>query len=123
MESYLRTTFPSSQIRTLHNQGATRNSIVREIIDMIQDKRIRTHDPIFIYYAGHGGEAMPPVGWNTNGQKIQMFIPYDYNDDSRVITDLGFAALLEELAWVKGDNIVSIVVQNFKYLDLLIPHN
>jgi hypothetical protein len=108
MESYLKTNFPSSQIRTLHNQEATRNSIVREIINLIQDKRIQIHDPIFIYYAGHGGEAMPPAGWNTNNEKIQIFIPYDYNDDSRVITDLGFAALLQELASIKGDNIVSI---------------
>jgi hypothetical protein len=108
MESYLKTTFPSSQIRTLLDKQATRNDMVREIIDLIQNKKIQPQDPILIFYAGHGGESKPPVGWETQGQKIQMFMPQDYNDDGTVITDVGFAALLEELASVKGDNIVSI---------------
>jgi hypothetical protein len=109
MESYLRTTFPSSHIRTLHNQEATRNSMIREMIDLIQNKRIKPQDPIVIFYAGHGGETLPPAGWDTQGRKIQMFMPQDYNDDGTVITDLGFATLLEELASVKGDNIVSTI--------------
>jgi hypothetical protein len=109
MEGYLRANFPSSRIRTLHNQEATRSSIVREIIDLIHHQEINFGDPIVIYYAGHGGETMPPADWDTQGRKIQILVPYDYMDDgdATVITDLGFATLLEELASVRGDNIVS----------------
>jgi hypothetical protein len=113
MENYLRVNFPSSHICTLHNQEASRNSIVSEIIDLINNKEIKRQDPIVIYYAGHGGETIPPVGWDTQGRKIQMLVPHDYLDDGTVITDLGIATLLEELASVKGDNIVSIMRTHF----------
>jgi hypothetical protein len=109
VKSYLRSKFPSSQISTLYNQEATRSSILREIDNLIHHKEINPGDPIVIYYAGHGGETMPPADWDTQGRKIQMLIPRDYmyDGDGMVITDLGLATLLEELASAKGDNIVS----------------
>ncbi|CAG8685517.1 5092_t:CDS:2, partial [Acaulospora colombiana] len=109
VERYLKTTFPSSRLRALHNQDATRSAMIREIDYLIKNKDIKRQDPIVIFYAGHGGETVPPAGWDTQGKKIQMFMPQDYNDDAAVITDLGFATLLEELASAHGDNILVIL--------------
>jgi hypothetical protein len=108
MENYVKTNFPSSHIRTLHNYQATRSSIVGEMLSLIHNNNIKHQDPILIYYAGHGGEAEPPTGSDIQGQKIQVFVPYDYDHDRTVITDMAFAMLLEELAWAKGDNIVGL---------------
>jgi hypothetical protein len=108
MGEYLNNNFPLSTIRTLYNAKATRNAIVREIEHLIRNDSIKRDDPILIFYAGHGGEAVPPKDWNSQDQKIQVLVPQDYDDDRcNVITDQGFAALLELLAAQKGDNIVS----------------
>jgi hypothetical protein len=108
MGEYLKTNFPLSTIRTLYNAKATRNAIVREIEHLIRNSTIKRDDPILIFYAGHGGEAVPPEDWSSQDQRIQVLVPQDYDDDRcNVITDQGFAALLELLAAEKGDNIVS----------------
>jgi hypothetical protein len=108
MEHYFTTTFPStSRIRALYNENATRDAIVNEIIGMIQCEEITRQDPIVIFYAGHGGETKPPSNWNVQDSNIQMIIPHDYDDGIKVITDRALATLLDELAWQKGDNIVS----------------
>jgi hypothetical protein len=125
MENYLKTTFPSSYIRTLHNEDATRSSIIREMVHLINNKDIKHQDPILVYYAGHGGETSPPAGWDTQGRKVQVFVPCDYNDDGTVITDLAFAALLEEIAYFKGDNVVSsksFAQPNLSFLKLCFHH-
>ncbi|PVF95453.1 hypothetical protein CPB86DRAFT_590535 [Serendipita vermifera] len=109
MENYLRTSFPSAHIRFLHDEAATRESIVREIDNLIQNPLIKPQDPILIFYAGHGGETTPPAGWTSHNGKVQMLMPQDYNEDATVITDLAFVTLLEELASKKGDNIVVIL--------------
>ncbi|PVF95450.1 hypothetical protein CPB86DRAFT_738719 [Serendipita vermifera] len=109
MEKYVRETFPSSQICTLHDEKATRASIIQEIRSLGTKSEIRLQDPILIFYAGHGGEAPPPANWGVNGQKVQMLIPQDHRDGQNVITDVAFARLLEELASAKGDNIVVIL--------------
>jgi hypothetical protein len=107
IENYLRSCFPSPQIRVLHDNDATRDSIIRELDDLIQSPLIKRQDPILIFYAGHGGETTPPQGWAAQNGKIQMLMPQDYNEDGNVITDVAFVTLLEELASKKGDNIVS----------------
>jgi hypothetical protein len=108
MEEYLNENFPLSTIRTLYDAKATRNAIIREIDHLIRNNNIKRNDPILIFYAGHGGEAVPPEDWNCQDQKVQVLVPQDYDDDRcNVITDQGFAALLELLAAEKGDNIVS----------------
>jgi hypothetical protein len=107
IENYLRSCFPSPRIRVLHDNDATRDSIIRELDDLIQSPLIKRQDPILIFYAGHGGETAPPQGWAAQNGKIQMLMPQDYNEDGNVITDVAFVTLLEELASNKGDNIVS----------------
>ncbi|PVF95451.1 hypothetical protein CPB86DRAFT_875672 [Serendipita vermifera] len=109
MEEYLKSNLPSTKIRSLYDQHATRDSIIKEIRQVILNEDIRRQDPILIFYAGHGGEASPPANWSIQDQKIQVLIPQDYDEDSKVITDQGFAALLQELASAKGDNITVIL--------------
>jgi hypothetical protein len=120
IEHYLGVNFPSSQTRTFHHQEASSSSIVIGMIDSINNKEIKPQGLIVIYYAGHGGETTPPVVWDTQGGKIRMFVTHDYLDDDMVITDLGIATLLRELASVKGDNIVSMKYIHFCILKLII---
>ncbi|CAG8784703.1 2927_t:CDS:2, partial [Acaulospora colombiana] len=82
MEDYLSTSFPSAQIRSLHDEAATRKSIIREIDRLIQNPSIKRQDPILIFYAGHGGETTPPNGWTSHNGKVQMLMPQDYDEDS-----------------------------------------
>ncbi|PVF95448.1 hypothetical protein CPB86DRAFT_817178 [Serendipita vermifera] len=109
MEKYLRTNFPESSIQTLYDRDATRKGIIEGLRDLMSNPAINRKDPILIFYAGHGGETTPPEDWDTHGQKIQMLMPVDYNDDETFITDIGFARLLEQLASRKGDNVVVIL--------------
>jgi hypothetical protein len=106
VEEYLRRTFPTSQIQALYDEQATRQAIIDGLRGLMNNPEIKRRDPILIFYAGHGGETMPPSDWDTHGQKIQMLMPQNFNDDETFITDIGFARLLEELASKKGDNVV-----------------
>jgi hypothetical protein len=103
---------PSSHILNLRDAEATRSAIIQALLDLKNDTRIQTGDPILIFYAGHGGETDAPTAWGTGGSKIQMLIPHDFLtvvDGSEVygIPDRTIGALLDRLAKFKGDNIVS----------------
>jgi len=72
----------------------------------INDPKINKGDPIVVFFAGHGDEADPPSGWQTDGQKVQLLVPHDFGDKVDAISDRGFCILLEELAEEKDNNIV-----------------
>jgi len=115
MESYLTDTLkvPADQIRVLRNGEATRSAIIKEFIELQNDPRIEKGDAIVIFYAGHGGETTAPPDWESEGKKTQYILPCDIktkdNDgkDIHGIPDRTLASLLNKLAEVKGDNIVS----------------
>jgi hypothetical protein len=101
-----------SNIRLLTDSDATRTGIIDNLKALRSDERIIRGDPILIFYAGHGGEARPPKGWETGGANIQMILPHDFHtqldgDDVPGIPDRTIGALLTSLAKEKGDNIVS----------------
>lgn len=104
---------PRERIVTLFDEQATRRNIISHIQSLAEEGEIKKDDPILIFYAGHGAEAMPPEGWPTR-DKIQMLVPYDFvpctNKDERAqgIPDIALNLLLSNLARIKGDNIVSI---------------
>lgn len=113
MKAYLETSLdvPTSQIRTLFNEAATREAIITNLRELQTDPRIREGDPILIFYAGHGGTAKAPDGWETGGADIQVLIPHDFHGTSRnnrghAIPDRTIGSLLEQIAAAKGDNIV-----------------
>ena len=104
---------PSSQIKNLRNSEATRAAIIDGIIAFSLNNEIKAGDPILIYYAGHGGSADTPNGWEAGSSgKIELLIPYDHSsslEDSNPkhgIPDRTLGFLLSHLANEKGDNIV-----------------
>ncbi|KAF8961633.1 hypothetical protein BDZ97DRAFT_1828302 [Flammula alnicola] len=116
MEEYLQSELdvPKSQITSLRNSQATRRMIIQEIQNFGQNPTIKFGDPILIYYAGHGGETSAPPGWDCEGSKTQMVIPYDCEAkvDGEIIhgiPDRTFGWLLKQLADKKGNNITVIL--------------
>ena len=103
---------PSSQIRNLRNNEATRAAIIAGIESFSLNDEIKVGDPILIYYAGHGGSAKKPETWEGNSDKIELLVPYDYSspledgNPKHGIPDRTLGALLWKLAIEKGDNIV-----------------
>ena len=111
---------PSSQIRNLRDRGATRTAIIDGMEAFSLNEEIKEGDPILIYYAGHGGSADTPKGWEVGSTgKIELLIPYDHSspledvNPKHGIPDRTLAALLSQLAIEKGDNIVR---QTFKFI-------
>ena len=104
---------PSSRIRNLRNSEATRAAIINRIEAFSLNDEIKEGDPILIYYAGHGGSANTPKGWEVGSTgKIELLIPYDHSSSledgnpKHGIPDRTLGALLSHLASKKGDNIV-----------------
>ena len=103
---------PDSQITDLRNSEATRAAIIDGIKAFSLNEEIKEGDPILIYYAGHGGSADTPKGWEVGGTgKIELLVPYDHSsleggNPKHGIPDRTLGALLWHLAEKKGDNIV-----------------
>jgi len=99
-----------SHIKTLYDEQATGEAIVRELRSLETDTRIKKGDAIVIFYAGHGAEANPPIGWPTGGQNIQLLVPHDFeqvgNTTEMALPDRTIGMLLHQIADAKGDNIV-----------------
>ncbi|KAI0316305.1 caspase domain-containing protein [Amylostereum chailletii] len=118
IKTYLedRMNVPSSRIRTLLNEDATRRAILDEVVNLKTNNAIIKNDPILIYYAGHGAEVASPEDWEAGGKdaKIQMIIPHDYVEGEKDpqaphgIPDRTIAILLDNLADAKGNNITVI---------------
>ncbi|CCM00515.1 uncharacterized protein FIBRA_02549 [Fibroporia radiculosa] len=111
LEKYLNV--PGDQIRNLRDKEATRSAIIQAFRDIRNDARIKSGDPILIYFAGHGSELPPPPGWEADGlgSKIQFIVPQDYSprvNEVQGIPDRTVGALIEEIAREKGDNITVI---------------
>jgi len=108
---------PEGQISTLFGEQATRSAIIQAFKDLSKDNRIKEGDPIFIFYAGHGAQKTPHPDWKEPNAKIEVIVPYDCTDDSDrqtpatgfvpSIPDITIAALINEIAREKGNNIVS----------------
>jgi hypothetical protein len=108
---------PSSHIRNLRDDEATRAVIIQAFLDFQRDPRIHFGDAILIYYAGHGGESDGPPNWETGGSKVQMLIPHDFGttvngEDIYGIPDRTIGAMLDRIAREKGDNIARLCIFN-----------
>jgi hypothetical protein len=107
---------PSDHIINLRNNDASRQGIIQGFQKLRDDPRIQKGDPILIYYAGHGGLSKAPEEWKARcgANEVQVIFSFDYGIEDQgsampinCIPDQTIAALLNELAAVKGDNIVS----------------
>jgi hypothetical protein len=110
---------PKQQIVTLYDRYASRQAVINAFMMLQTDPRIHKGDPILIFFSGHGGliDARPLWKEKYGSSKIQVIFPYDYYlpiDNSHTyvncIPDITIAELLNQLAAVKGNNIVSIML-------------
>jgi hypothetical protein len=119
---------PSDHIVNLRNDAASRKEIIRAFRALQKDPRIKQGDPILIFYAGHGGLDYASEGWKAmhGTNEVQVIFPFDYGVEVpgssgpvNCIPDKTIAALLNELAAAKGNNIVSITTaSDTPYLDM-----
>ncbi|KAG6906653.1 hypothetical protein DXG01_012739 [Tephrocybe rancida] len=108
---------PKHRIVNLRDEQATREGMLNALQDLAQNGAICAHDPILIYYAGHGGEASRPNAdldcTSPNGM-VQMLIPHDFDfegsSDARGqgIFDIQLSQILHDIALNKSDNITVI---------------
>ena len=104
---------PSKNLKLLLDRAAKRDKIVKQLLALQDDPRIKHGDPIIIFYAGHGMEVAAPQGWQSGdpNNKIQMILPYDFKPHARPpihgIPDRTIGVLLDGLSEKKGNNIVS----------------
>ncbi len=116
---------PKSQITFLRDSEATRDNIIAAFRNLADNKDIKEGESIFIYYAGHGAQALPPnrlLKMIGCPEKVEVLVPHDYGrvpakHESMGIPDYSVGALLNQIAEKKGDNIVCLLL----YLPLLIP--
>ena len=118
---YLSSKTSTSRITSLKDKQATRESIIEAFKTLNESKDIDKNDPIVIYFAGHGGEAL------IEGQEemTQMILPYDaspraQNKESPVILgipDFEIRKLLNDIAAKKGNNIVRFFYRPFFFSD------
>lgn len=135
MTNFLRTILgvPDFNIIRLLDYEATLTGITKALISLAEDARIEQGDAIVIFYAGHGAEALPPVDMDSNGKRMQLLAPYDFDIKQTSVTpdtedgercgdttfnvvkngllDIQLSGLLKDIADAKGDNIVSALVQ------------
>ncbi|KAL5639957.1 hypothetical protein ACGC1H_006501 [Rhizoctonia solani] len=101
--------------RCLYNEGATRDAILNAVIDLINNPDIKPHDPIVIYFAGHGDRMPAPRGWQSPNGLVEMILPHDagsfdvHGHYIHGIPDLTLAFLLYKLSQEKGNNITVIL--------------
>ncbi|KAJ2926834.1 hypothetical protein H1R20_g10256, partial [Candolleomyces eurysporus] len=104
MNDYLQTDLKvrSDQIVNLRNEQATRQKIIAAFKDLRENPRIKYHDPILIYFAGHGGEIP--------SKNMQTLIPVDYvTEQMPPIPDRTVAALINGISRKHGNNITVIL--------------
>jgi hypothetical protein len=115
VQSYLEDSLniPKSRIRNLRDSKATRAGIISELTALETNPSIKSGDPILIYFAGHGGEAIVPVSWGAGGadSMIQTLVPQDYlckinGEEVCGIPDRTINLLITRLSRAKGNNIV-----------------
>lgn len=107
---------PKNQITFLRDEEATRTNIIAAFRNLASNKDIKEGDSIFIYYAGHGAQTLPPkrlLRMKGCPEKVEVLVPHDYGripskHESMGIPDYSIGALLNQIAEKKGDNIVCL---------------
>jgi hypothetical protein len=106
--AYLKDTLhvPEANIVLLHNEQATRETILTTFeTHFIHNSAITRDDAIIFYFAGHGSRQRAPVDWHSEDSRVETICPYDVAKASG-IPDYTLTSLLRQLAFHKGNNIV-----------------
>jgi len=118
---------PEGQITTLFDKGATRSAIIEGFRKLRDNEDIKEGDPLFIFYAGHGGQKPPHPAWGLKGRntKMEVIVPYDCDtvggDGKRIepIPDYTIGALIDEIAAKKSNNIVGTTLGFIRHIILI----
>ncbi|KJA21668.1 hypothetical protein HYPSUDRAFT_41803 [Hypholoma sublateritium FD-334 SS-4] len=102
-----------SNITVLLNEQATRANIINAFQNLAKNDNIKADDSIFIFYAGHGAQALPPKRLTKiTGcpERIELIIPYDFRHDAKdhrhmAIPDFTLSVLIDKIAKEKGNHI------------------
>lgn len=107
---------PSERLCRLSNEEATRTAIIQAFKShFIENPNIRKGDAMVFFYAGHGSRVVADPGWLADGNMVETIVPHDEgskDSEGNVvygIPDRTFDGLMRELAYRKGDNIVSLL--------------
>lgn len=107
---------PSERLCRLSNEEATRHAIIQAFQShFIENTSIRKGDAMVFFYAGHGSRVVADPSWFADGNMVETIVPHDEgakDGDGDVIygiPDRTFDGLMRELAYRKGDNIVSLL--------------
>lgn len=98
----------------LLDEQATRHNIIDAFQKLAKNDKIKKDDSIFIFYAGHGAQVLPPKRLTKIigcPEKVELIIPYGSLFDAKdhqhmAIPDFTLAALLDKIAKEKGNHIV-----------------
>lgn len=103
---------PESQIVTLFDEAASREAILSTFKTHFTDNdAVAKGDGIVFFYAGHGTQEDAPDDWGLDGEiPVECICPQDLNWETvHAIPSTTLNALFRELAYAKGDNIVSLL--------------
>lgn len=89
-----------SHSSVIGNDRATRATILRSISSLATNDCITFGDPIMIFFAGHA---------SLDNNKMASIIPYDYPQGQPISSNV-LNAMITDLASVKGNNIVCILI-------------
>ncbi len=96
-------------ISLLIDEQATRENIIDAFRRLAHNPKIGHGDSIFIFYAGHGAQALPPqsmLGLPGCPEYVELLVPYNSINYRDMIPDYTLEALLDEISKKKGNNIV-----------------
>ncbi|KAF8874258.1 hypothetical protein CPB84DRAFT_1690271, partial [Gymnopilus junonius] len=104
------------RIAILENKAATRAGIIRGFEHLSSDPRLQIGDPILVFYAGYGSQAVTSSGCSpaASVKNIQVILPYDVlcKVNGKVVEPIPnctLRAFLDDLAQEKGNNITFIL--------------
>lgn len=117
ISSYAQLHFSAFHTAVLLNEQATKATIIRELQSLKTNERIQRDDPILIYFAGYGSSFAAPRLRSSSPsrdghgpEKIKTFVPHDCDETVSAISDRTIVACLDDLANIKGDNIVTSLI-------------
>ncbi len=90
VESVLRSNYKFDKIITLYNQGATKDSILKVLMEDLPNE-MTEEDSLFVFWAGHGNQETTRTG------DLGYLVPHDGNP-SKLQSNISMTALKEDIS-------------------------
>ncbi|KAJ7593921.1 caspase domain-containing protein [Mycena floridula] len=109
---------PAHHISMLLDDKATKQNIESTFTShLLNNESIQQGDAIIIYYAGHGSTMPAPRDWFQGDSafgNVELLVPFDHDTKGRNgriagISDRSLYAMINDLAFAKGNNITLIL--------------